>query len=318
MSDIRVSSDALAAFAAFADSLNLTRAAEQLHISQPALHSKLATLSREFGLSLYERIGNRLELTPGGENVARYAREHQQRLEAFLTELHGVPADRPLVTAAGHTAYLYLLGPTIRRMLAERPGSLRPLHTDRTEMQTAVRTGRAHLGISNLHVLPTDLTAVPIASYPQMLLMPESHRLANKKAVRLKDLAGSDLIVPPPARPHRISLERALTDAEVAWNIAVEAEGLPMTLDFATLGVGLAVVAGCVTPAPGLTVRPITDLPVVTFHAVHRPGALDDPRVCALLDTIRNDIRSQPSRVSSAIEVRPSCQRSARPSRETR
>ncbi|MEU4221062.1 hypothetical protein [Actinoplanes sp. NPDC026623] len=37
---------------------------------------------------------------------------------------------------------------------------------------------------------------------------------------------------------HLINLERALTEADVAWTIAVEAEGLPMTLDFAALGVG--------------------------------------------------------------------------------
>jgi hypothetical protein len=55
-----------------------------------------------------------------------------------------------------------------------------------------------------------------------------------------------------------------------------------MTLDFAALGAGLAVVAGCVRPAAALTTRRITDLPNVTFHAVHRPGVLDDPRAADL------------------------------------
>jgi DNA-binding transcriptional LysR family regulator len=95
------------------------------------------------------------------------------------------------------------------------------------------------------------------------------------------------LIVPPPTRPHRVNLERALTDAGVTWSVAAEAEGLPMILDFAALGVALAVVGGCVRPAPGLTTRRITDLPPVTFHAVYRPGALDDPRVADLLTRIR-------------------------------
>ncbi|GAB2584920.1 transcriptional regulator CynR [Paractinoplanes abujensis] len=290
MTGIRVSSDALYAFVVFADHLNLTRAAEALAISQPSLHSKIATLARELGMPLYQRTGNRLRLTPGGERVAQFARDHQNRLDLFLKDLHGVPADQPLVTAAGHTAYLYLLGPTIRRMLAERPGSIRPLHTNRTQMQAAVRTGRAQLGVFSLHVLPTDLVATPIAAYSQMLLMPKNHRLARRRTLRLRDLAGSDLIVPPPARPHRINLERALIDADVPWTIAVEAEGLPMTLDFAALGVGLAVVAGCVTPAPGLVTRPVTDLPRVIFHAIHRPGALEDPRVAGLLTAIRDGI----------------------------
>ncbi|MGK5680153.1 LysR family transcriptional regulator [Actinoplanes sp. URMC 104] len=290
MAGVRVSSDALAAFVVFADHLNMTRAAGELHISQPSLHSKLATLSRELDRPLYQRVGNRLQLTADGERVARFARDSQQRLEGFLSELRGVPEISPVVTAAGHTAYLYLLGATIRRMLAERPGSVRPLHTNRQQMQTALRTGRAHLGVFSLHVLPTDLVTVPVATYPQVLLLPRQHRLAKRRRLRLRDLAGCELIVPPPARPHRMNLERALSEAGVPWTIAVEAEGLPMTLDFAALGVGLAVVAGCVQPAAGLVARPITDLPPVTFHAVHRPGALEDPRVAALLASLRADI----------------------------
>ena len=290
MTRARVTSDALAAFAVFADHLNLTRAAHELHISQPSLHSKLQTLARELGRPLYQRAGNRLRLTPDGEQVARFARDQVDRLAVFLDELAGTPSTRPMVIAAGHTAYLYLLGGTIRALLAERPGSLRPLHTNRHQMHTAVATGRAHLGVFSLHVLPDDLTTVPIATYPQTLLMPAGHRLARKRALRLADLAGTELIVPPPTRPHRINLERALTAAGVTWRIAVEAEGLPMTLDFAAFGVGLAVVAGCVQPPAGLVARRITDLPLITFHAVHRPGALGDPRIADLLARIRSGI----------------------------
>ena len=290
MTEVRVSSDALAAFVVFADHLNLTRAAQQLHISQPSLSSKLANLARQLGCTLYQRTGNRLQLTADGERIAAFARDSQQRLQVFLDGLHGIPDSQPLVTAAGHTSYLYLLGPTIRRMLTERPGSIRPLHTSRQQMLSAVRTGRAHLGVFSLHVLPTDLVTARLATFPQVLLMPSDHRLARRKNLRLRDLAGSELIVPPPARPHRINLERALTEAEVAWTVAVEAEGLPMTLDFAALGVGLAVVAGCVQPPDGLVTRRIADLPRVNFHAVHRPGALDYPRIAALLASIRAGI----------------------------
>ena len=105
----------------------------------------------------------------------------------------------------------------------------------------------------------------------------EHLNLTRAAEVHVADLARTELIVPPPTRPHRINLEQALTNAGVTWTVAVEAEGLPMTLDFAALGVGLAVVAGCVRPAPGLTTRRITDLPNVTFHAVNRPARSTTP-----------------------------------------
>jgi DNA-binding transcriptional LysR family regulator len=68
-------------------------------------------------------------------------------------------------------------------MLAERSGSLRPLHTNRRQMLAAVRTGRAHLGIFSLHVLPDDLVSVAIATYPQVLLMPDGHPLTPVDAL---------------------------------------------------------------------------------------------------------------------------------------
>jgi DNA-binding transcriptional LysR family regulator len=294
-----VSSDALAAFVVFAEQLNLTRAARTLHITQPSLSSKLGTLAHELGCPLYERVGNRLRLTPEGEKVALFAREHEERLAVFLAELRGTPASRPLVLASGHTAYLYLLGDTIRTALTERPGSVRPLHTNRNQMLAAVRTGRAHLGVFSLHVLPDDLVTVPIATYPQVLLMPAGHRLARKRSLALSDLAGAELIVPPPNRPHRTNLEQALTGAGVDWTIAVESEGLPMTLEFAALGVGLAVVAGCVRPADGMVTRRVTDLRPVTFHAIHRPKALADPRVADLLTRIRAGLPTAAKRAAA-------------------
>jgi DNA-binding transcriptional LysR family regulator len=258
-----------------------------LHISQPSLHAKIGVLSRELGKPLYEKVGRQLVLTPDGEQVARFARDQSDRIGRLLDDLRETPLNRPIVLAAGHAAYLHVLGEVIRATLAERPGSLRLLHTNRGEMVDAVRAGRAHLGISVLDALPDDLVSVPVATYPQVLLIPEGHRLARRRAVTLADLAGEELVVPPANRPHRISLERALRSAGVAWKVGVEIEGWPLTVHYAALGVGLAVVTGCVTPAPGLVARPVTDLPEVTYHAAHRYDARDDPRVATMLDAIR-------------------------------
>lgn len=160
-------------------------------------------------------------------------------------------------------------------------------HTNRNEMLDAVRAGRAHLGVSVLDVLPDDLACFPVATYPQVLLIPEGHRLARRRSVTLTDLAGQELVVPPANRPHRISLERAMRAAGIPLTVAVEIEGWPLTVHYAALGVGLAVVTGCVSPAPGLVARPITDLPQVTYHAAHHRDAADDPRVAALLHAVR-------------------------------
>ncbi|GIF00031.1 LysR family transcriptional regulator [Paractinoplanes rishiriensis] len=286
MDERAVSADALASFAVFAEHLNFTRAATELHISQPSLHVKIRKLSTTLGRPLYHRTGRRLLLTPDGEAVARFARAHDERLTQFLADFAGAPAHRPVVLAAGQGAYLYLLGDTIRTMLAEEPTRLRLINCDHRQMLATVRTGQAHLGVSVLDVLPDDLTAVELATFPQVLLLPDDHRLATRRTVRIRDLAGERLVVPPQHRPHRVLLEQALRTARADWTVAVEAEGWPLITHFVALGVGLAVVNGCVPPPAGLVARPVTDLPEVTYHAVHQPDALSDPRVAGLLNRI--------------------------------
>ncbi len=283
----RLSTDALASFAVFADHLSFTRAAEELHISQPALHVKVRKLSETLGVPLYTRHGRRLALTPAGERVARFARDLDARVSAFLSDVRGAAPARVPALAAGEGAYLYLLGGVVR------PG-IRLINGDRARTLAAVRTGRADLGVSVLDVMPTDLEAVLLAAYPQVLVMPADHPLAREPDLTLADLAGVSLVAPPPTGPHRVALERALRAAAVPWTLAVEAEGWPLTLHFVSLGIGLAVVNGCVIPPPGLVTREIIDLPAVSYHAVHHPSRADDPMVTGLLSEIRTALRNAP------------------------
>jgi DNA-binding transcriptional LysR family regulator len=298
MDERAVSGDALTSFAVFAEHLNFTRAAAELRISQPALHVKVRKLGQALGRPLYHRSGRRLVLTADGEAVARFARTHDERLAHFLAEFAGAAPSRPVVLAAGQGAYLYLLGDPIRAVLAEEPTRLRLITCDHRQMLAAVRTGQAHLGVSVLEVLPDDLTVTELATYPQVLFVPAGHRLARRRTVRVADLAGASLVVPPQHRPHRVLLERSLGAAGVGWTVAVEAEGWPLISHFVALGVGLAVVNGCVPAPPGLVARPVVDLPAVTYHVVHQPGALADPRVAGLVERLRPGAPAAPADLS--------------------
>jgi hypothetical protein len=69
--------------------------------------------------------------------------------------------------------------------------------------------------------------------------------------------------------------------------VAVEAQGWAPLLHFVALGVGAAVVNGCVPAGPELVARPVTDLDPVTYSALHRPGRAAAGRVAPVLDVIR-------------------------------
>jgi LysR family transcriptional regulator, low CO2-responsive transcriptional regulator len=110
-----------------------------------------------------------------------------------------------------------------------------------------------------------------IAVYPQALFLPREHRLAARTEVTLRDVEGLDLVVPSAGSPHRRALERALLNLGVTWSVAAEVDGWDLLSHFAALGLGAAVINGCVLPPEGLTAVPIRDLPSVRYWAVWRP-----------------------------------------------
>src|SRR5690242_19997862 len=106
----------LQAFAVFARHRNFTRAAEELHVSQPALHTRIRKLESRLGSRLYEKHGRQLLLTDAGERLAAFANDTRDRTVDFLRTLGAAPP-RPLVLVAGSGAYLYLLGDSLKRVI---------------------------------------------------------------------------------------------------------------------------------------------------------------------------------------------------------
>lgn len=268
MSSELLESDAVHAFAVFADHLNFTAAAGQLHLSQPSLHAKIRKLQAGLGVELYEREGRGLRLTAAGERLAAFARDATRRADDLLADLHSGPA--PVMIAAGRGTLRWVIGDGVHR-LARSGRPLRVLTADRDAALTAVGSGRADLAVIAHDPPPRPLRSEQLAAYPQTLLLPRRHRLAASEDITLRDLDGLALVVPPADRPHRRSLERALLDAGVSWSLAAEVDGWDLLAHFAALGLGATVVNGCVRPPTGLAAVPIRDLPTVRYWAVWRP-----------------------------------------------
>ena len=282
-----MSLDALGSFAVFADHLNFTKAAQELHISQPALHVKVGKLASAVGSTLYVRDGRRLELTAAGRSLAGFARGMRAELEGFLAGL--AEPEEPLVLAAGEGAHRYVLAGAVR-LLIERGVRLRLLSTDRDETIGAVRSGRAALGVSVVDAPPAGLGCVALATYPQLAVFAAGYLLGRRRSLQLKDLQGADMIVPPPGRPQRAALEQASLKAGVTWNVAAEVEGWAQALHFAALGVGVALVNGCVEVPPGTVARPVKDLPAVTYSALFLKADQASPVVRRLLETVQANL----------------------------
>jgi DNA-binding transcriptional LysR family regulator len=282
----------LFAFVVFAEHLNFTRAAAVLHISQPALHVQIKKLAGSVGRPLYRRDGKSLSLTPEGRHLAAFGREVQERGRSVLEELRGQPRSGPVVLASGQGAFLYLLGPAIRRF-PKRTWPLRMLSMPGPQAIESVREARAHLCVAALpgDGAPADLACEALRSVGQSVIVPSSHRLARRRSLRPADLADEQLVVAPAGSPHRVMLTQLLESASVTWTVAVEATGWELMLQFARYGVGIAVVNDF-CPAPrGMRSIPLQGAPTIAYHLVSRPG-LTSPGAATMRELIVETMRS--------------------------
>jgi DNA-binding transcriptional LysR family regulator len=272
-------SDALRAFAVFAEHRNFTSAAAALRISQPSLHAKIGKLAAGLGIELYRREGRGLTLTDAGQRLAAFAEDAHRRAGDLLGELG---EDHSVVrVAAGRGTLRWVISDSIRRAI--RAGTSVQLQTANREAALAsLAAGHCDLAVIAKSSPPPALRSRLITSYPQILVLKGDHPLAARKRLRVTDLDGLDLVVPPEGRPHRRALEAAMRERGVSWRIAAEVDGWDLLVHFADLGLGAAVVNGCVRLPARLRGIPVTDLPAVSYWAAWRPPR--DRAVRALLE----------------------------------
>ena len=265
--------DSLRAFVVFAEHLNFTHAAQALYISQPALHTKIRKLGNSLGVSLYKRQGKNLALTSKGQEVLHFGRQLIESTLEFQTRLTEGVHQSSVSLAAGDGSYLYLLGPVIQEFRRSSTCKLKLITQSSQGVIEKVMNGSAHFGVTASTAYPEELKVVRLVKFPTVLVLPCKHRLATRTSVTVQHLTDLDLIVPTQDRPHRQLIDRHTQSANVAWNIAVEANGWELILHFVTLKLGLAIVNGSCRIPKGFVTIPFSDLPATQYHLIHRPGA---------------------------------------------
>ena len=285
---VMIDSSWLGALLAFAEDANLSRTAKRLHLSQPAVHAQLRKLSDAVGVPLYQRVGRGLQLTREGAEVAAFARDAAERERDLVARLGGVSeADPHVILAAGAGALLHVLGEGLRAFGKAYVGRLEIVTADTTAALAAVTSGAAHVGVvalSSAAPLPGELDHHRLTEVGQMLVMPKTHRLASRRRLRLEDLEGERLVLPPEGRPQRVALETAFAERGVRVTAGAIATGWELVVRLVELGAGLGVVNASVAITRGLVARPLAELPRVRYVAITRRRPRPD--VALLAETL--------------------------------
>ena len=182
-------------FVVVAEELHFGHAARRLHMKQPPLSQAIQKLERDLGVQLLTRSRRHVELTDAGEIFLQSARHTLMQLQQFSLMVERVRTGEIGTLRIGYTLSMPFLPAfmnALRRMRAERPDvsfELRNVST-RGAFQSLADS---HLDIALVRsVAPVTarLESLVVSRDRLMLVLPSAHRVARKKTVTLRELAG--------------------------------------------------------------------------------------------------------------------------------
>ena len=290
----------LQAFRAVAELGNFSRAAEAVHISQPAFSRRIDKLEQALGVRLLERSTRRVSLTAVGRDFARKAAELLDDLDGALLGLRGLaPGRMGLVTVAcvPSTVYYYV-SQVIRRYHERFPKiRLRVMDASASDVLSAVARGEADFGLNFIGGQEPDIEFKPLADERFVAACRRDHPLAARRRVTWLDLAAYDFISVSKTSGNRLLLDQALAGLPGAPQPVYEAEHVTALLGLVEAGLGVAAVPAMAMPGkdhPLLVGIPLEE-PVVTrrIGLIRRRGRTLTPAAQQLFDFFA-DMRQAP------------------------
>ncbi|MEJ7747628.1 MAG: LysR family transcriptional regulator [Luteimonas sp.] len=277
---------------------SVSRAAEALYVSQPAITLQLQALERDLGVRLFERTGRRLTPTREGQLLYELARplvEGLDGLDGLFREKIGGLDGGELHVAAGSSTILYLLPKIVEAFRAQHPDVRLILHNvTGAGGLDLLRTDAVDLAVGSMLDVPGDLGYAPVYRFDPMLIMPREHPLAGKSELKLEDLSPFGLILPPKRLTTYRLVDLVFQQNRVPYTVALEVGGWEVIKQYVAMGLGISIVTSiCLTEADRerLVARSLAKyFPARSYGVVMRKGKFLSPQARAFVDLIHPDL----------------------------
>ena len=236
----------LRAFCYAADLNSISRAADRILSSQPLVSRQIRALERQFAVTLFQRHGPRVVLTPTGRCLYRLARplvEGMDRLfDTFVERYLDVPSSR-LEIAAGCTTAVSVLPALLRQVLERHPEIRVNVRVASGRQRLCwLRSYQVDIVLAAVDVVPSDLEFRPILSSEIVLITPEDHPLAGRDSIDLAEAAACPAVsFPSDSYVGRVG-DVIMRQRGHLFDTVLEVDEWTMVKRYVEAGVGIAAV----------------------------------------------------------------------------
>ncbi len=281
------------AFCEVVRSGSVTLAAQKLFLSQPSVTLQIQALERELGVTLFERRGPVLKLTPDGEALYALSKplvEGIDSLEDNFAAQHGHLDSGELNIGAGESTILYILPEAVSRFVAAYPRIQLKIHneTGRDGLKM-LRADEIDLVVGSMLDVPDDITYQPVVTFDPALIVPLGHPLANQPNVTLAEISRYGLILPPRHLSTWRMVKYVFQQNNLTFTVTLEAGGWEVIKKYVELGMGISIVTDiCLTGTEKLVRIPLQQyFPQRGYGLVLRKGRFLSPQARRFVEILR-------------------------------
>ncbi|AEJ01098.1 transcriptional regulator, LysR family [Nitrosomonas sp. Is79A3] len=267
----------LKVFESVARHLSYSRAADELHLTQPAVSMQIKQLEGNISLPLFEQLGKRIYLTEAGRELYQYSRSISQQLadmEVALDELKGMERGKlniSVVTTANYFAPHLLAkfcqrykGVTVSLNVSNRETVLKQLSDNLID-----------LAIMGQPPDDLDIDSESFIENPLVVIAPPDHPLCKEQHIPVKRLAKEIFLVRESGSGTRGAMERFFAAHDVKINKGMEADTTEAIKQAVQAGMGLGIMsqhtAELELETNRLKILDVQGFPIIRYwHVVHR------------------------------------------------
>jgi DNA-binding transcriptional LysR family regulator len=286
----------LKVFESVARHLSYSRAAEELCLTQPAVSIQIKTLEGHVGLELFEQLGKKIYLTPGGTELLHHSRAIIQQFreaEDALTQFKGISGGQlnVAVISAGDYFFPRLLVEFARR----HPGvKLNLTVHNREQLLAQLANNLTDISVMVRPPLEMDTINEPFAPHPYVIVAPPNHPLAGKKKISMSVLKREPFVVREKGSDTWNSMEDGFGEHLKDINIAMEIRSTETIKQAVIAGIGIGFLSAHTISlelqAGSLVVLDVERFPVMlNWYVVHRRNKRLPPVALAFKNFLLSD-----------------------------